>query len=89
MGAIFPQPGQEFGLSSPAPRAAAITPSDTDNLAQYARALYVGVGGDVKVTTLGGDTVTFTAVSGGGVLPICVRKVFSTGTTATNILALW
>lgn len=51
--------------------------------------LYVGVAGDVKVTTAGGDDVTFTGILAGSFIPVQVLKVFATGTTSTNILALW
>lgn len=53
--------------------------------------LYVGGAGNVKVTTVGQDVVTFTAVPVGTVLPVQVVKVHSaaSGTTATLINALW
>ena len=53
--------------------------------------LYVGGAGNVKVTTIGQDIVTFTAVPVGTVLPVQVIKVHSSasGTTATLINALW
>jgi len=53
--------------------------------------LYVGGAGNVKVTTIGQDVVTFTAVPVGTVLPVQVVKVHSSasGTTATLINALW
>ena len=51
--------------------------------------LYVGVAGDVKVTTAGGDDVTFTGILAGSFIPVQVVKVFATGTTSTNIVALW
>lgn len=53
--------------------------------------LYVGGAGNVKVTTIGEDIVTFTAVPVGTVLPVQVIKVHSSGsgTTATLINALW
>jgi len=51
--------------------------------------LYVGVGGNVKVTTSGGDTVSFYNLNNGQFVPVQVSKVFSTGTTATNLIALW
>ena len=67
---------------------AAVTPSDSVPLATPARALYIGVSGDVKVTMLDGSTPTFKSVPVGK-LEIQVTSVFATGTTATNIIALW
>jgi hypothetical protein len=51
--------------------------------------LYIGGAGNVKVTTIGGDVITFTATPVGSVLPVQVIKVHATGTTATLINALW
>jgi hypothetical protein len=36
-----------------------------------------------------GNSLTLTGVTAGSVLPLRVTKVKSTGTTATNIAALW
>ena len=44
---------------------------------------------NLKVLTVGGDEVTFTAVPVGTFVPVQVLRVFATGTTATNIVALW
>lgn len=49
-------------------------------------ALYVGTAGDVKVDMVGGGTVTFVGVSGW--MPILVKKVYNTGTDASDIVAL-
>lgn len=53
--------------------------------------LYVGGAGNVRVTTIGQDILTFTAVPVGTILPVQVVKVHSvgSGTTATLINALW
>jgi hypothetical protein len=67
---------------------AAVTPNDSTDLTALARAIYVGGTGAVKVTMVNGDTPTFTGVQAGSILPIAVRRVWSTGTTATSILAL-
>ncbi len=81
-----------------AERAAAVTPSDTVNIPCVSTAdgkgnngcvLYVGVAGDLKVQTVGGDDVVFTGVLAGSFIPVQVLRVFATGTTATNIVALW
>jgi hypothetical protein len=51
--------------------------------------LYIGTGGNLTVLTVSGQTVLFSNVLGGTFLPVQVLKVFSTGTTASNIVALW
>lgn len=78
--------------STPARRAVAVTPHDDNDLGTYAKALFVGVGGDVVAIPVGnGDNepVTFKNCAAGSVLPVMVRRVKSTSTTATNILALY
>jgi len=76
-------------------RAAAVTPSDTVNIPSVSGGdnngcvLYVGGAGNLKVKTVGGDEVTFVGINTGTFLPVQVVRVFSTGTSATNILALW
>jgi len=77
------------GLSSPADHAAVVTPSDSTDLPNFCRGLYVGVTGNVAVVTTGGSTVTFYALNAGCVLPVRVARVLATGTTATNLVALW
>jgi hypothetical protein len=77
-------------------RAAAVTPSNTVNIPSISGptdarpcVLYVGTGGTLKVLTEGGDEVTFTNIQDGSFFPVNVIKVFSTGTSATNIIAIW
>lgn len=73
----------------PARSAVAVTPDDTTNLAVAARALYIGVAGDVSVEMVeDGSAIVFKAVPV-GILPIMVTRVNSTGTAATNIVALF
>jgi len=50
--------------------------------------LYIGTTGNLKVLTAGDDIVTYTAVAV-GFFPVHVKKVFSTGTAASNIIANW
>lgn len=76
-------------LDSPGSRASAVTPNDSADLSDTARYLWIGVAGDVKVDTAGGDTVTFKGCAAGSVLPVRVRRVHATGTTATDIVACW
>lgn len=76
-------------------RAASVTPSDTANIPSVSGGtnngclLYIGGAGNVKVETVGGDEVTFVGINTGTFLPVQVVKVFATGTSATNVLALW
>lgn len=69
-------------------KAIAVTKSDSTVL-ETTRGLYVGGGGDVAVVMADDETVTFSAVPTGSVLPVQVKKVMSTNTTATLILALY
>lgn len=83
---------------SPAGSAFAVTPSDTANLPNNnpaqgltCRGLYVGVSGDVAVTPAGnadGTSVVFKAAPV-GFLPVACKRVWATGTAATNIVALY
>lgn len=65
-----------------------VTPSDTVNLSQVGQ-LYIGTGGDVKIKTEKGTDLTFSNVADGTFLPIAVLRVFSTDTTASNIILLY
>lgn len=75
--------------AAPAANAAAVTPHNTDELTHVTRGIYVGGTGNLKVTTLGGQETTFTAVPVGTFLPVRAKIIWSTGTTATSIVALW
>jgi hypothetical protein len=70
-------------------RAVAVSPSDTDhqNFGFTQKALYIGTTGHVKITTPNGDTVVFNSVPV-GMLYVTVDRVWSNGTTASNIVAL-
>jgi hypothetical protein len=65
-----------------------VTPSDTVNLASPS-VIYVGVGGNVQVTTAQGDQVIFTGLIAGQVIPVQVIRVWATSTTATTMLAIY
>ena len=66
---------------------AAVTKRDITILTNV-RALDVGGAGDVALTFVDGSTATLVGVLAGTILPVQVTKVMSTGTTATNIVAL-
>ena len=68
--------------------AAAITPSNTVNLANPT-VVYIGTTGNIRVLTAQGDDVTFNNVPAGAVLPVQVIRVFATNTTATNLVGIY
>ncbi len=73
-------------LLSPASHAAAVTPSDTVALPTASKRLWIGGAGTVRVLTVGGSTVSYTAPAG-AYLQVRIAQVFATGTTATLIVA--
>lgn len=88
----------ETDITGPAANAAAVTPSDSVELADHARSLYVGTGGNLVVTMVGGQEGVFYNVPTGTPLPIRVKAIRSTSltagsptvtTTASQIVALW
>lgn len=81
--------GQAYTLESPSQEIIAITPNDSTDLAVFTRAIYVGVAGNISVIPLASSTpVTFVGVQAGQLLPIRVRRVRATGTTASSIVGL-
>tara|TARA_R110000796_G_scaffold168337_1_gene285268 strand:- start:5255 stop:5512 length:258 start_codon:yes stop_codon:yes gene_type:complete len=76
-------------------RAAIVAPSDTNQIPSVTGgtnngcALYIGLPGNIRVKTVGGDDVTFTGVYAGQFFPVNVLQVYNTGTTAGEIVALW
>ena len=77
-------------VSCPARKAAAVTPHDTNALADVPKALYVGAAGNVACRLIDDSAdVTFVGVPAGAILPIRVSHVRSTSTTATSIVALY
>lgn len=70
--------------------AVAVTPNDSTDLTNYAKALYIGVTGDVTIIpkkNADGAPILFKAHPV-GYLPVETRRVMATGTAATNIVAL-
>jgi hypothetical protein len=76
----------------------AITPSDATEFApretadggvSRPRALWIGVGGNLAISDAAGRSATFKNVGSGTLLPVQPSKVLATGTTATDIVALY
>jgi fructose-1,6-bisphosphatase/sedoheptulose 1,7-bisphosphatase-like protein len=75
----------------PATRAFAISANESANTDHTTRAVYVGVTGNLVVELsdmVSGNTVTFTAVPAGTILPIRVRKM-RTSSTANSVIGLY
>lgn len=72
-------------VTRPLTRCELATGSDSTDLSFVTRAIHVGVAGNIKFTTVGGDTVTaaFTA----GWHPIRLTRVWTTSLTATGVAA--
>lgn len=51
--------------------------------------LYVGNTGNLRVLTTSNADLTFVGIPAGSFVPVQVKRVFSTDTTATDIIALW
>ena len=68
--------------------ALAVTPSDGSDLSgEPYFAVWVGTGGDLKVDMASGTgTVTLSNCASGQLIPIMVERIYSTGTTASNII---
>ena len=76
-------------VTRPAENAVSVTTNDSTDLATDARGVYVGVGGDLKVTLVGGTTVTFANLAAGVIHPIQARRIWATGTDAADILGIY
>lgn len=82
----FPYPPS---LTSPITRGAAVTPDNDNDLATPSRALWVGTGGNISLI-LADDSaaITLTNIPDGTLLPVRAKRIRSTSTTASGIVAL-
>jgi hypothetical protein len=69
--------------------AATVTPSDTVDLDYTARSLYIGTTGDLAVTlrNMAAGTKIIYKNMPVGFAPVSVSRVWTTGTSASNIIA--
>lgn len=75
--------------AAPARRAAAVTPNDAADLPQVAKALYLGGGGDLAIVPADGPGTVVLKDHAPGYVPIQVRRVLATATTAADVVALF
>jgi len=87
MSQIIPETTRGVAINLQPINATAVTKSDSTVLPPST--VYVGGAGDVAVTTVAGDVVTFSAMAAGTILPVLVTKVMSTNTTATLLVNMY
>lgn len=81
---------KDTNILAPALDYVAITPHDSTDFDGFVtRGIYVGGAGDVVAVRYDGTAVTFSSAAAGSILPIRARRVNSTSTTATNLVALY
>tara|TARA_R110001599_G_scaffold347011_1_gene572880 strand:+ start:23044 stop:23310 length:267 start_codon:yes stop_codon:yes gene_type:complete len=70
--------------------AEAITTNDAADVSDIEFKIYVGTGGDLKVDTTDGQTITLKNIASGTYIDwIEIRKIYRTGTTARDIVAIY
>ncbi|MGB5558569.1 MAG: hypothetical protein WBN04_11220 [Paracoccaceae bacterium] len=84
---INPFENRTSSLSGPATDILPVTPNDGADLSEVAIALYVETGGTLSVITARGGARNLT-VADKSILPVGVRKVNATGTSAAGIHAM-
>jgi hypothetical protein len=68
--------------------AVAVTPNDSADLDRHTRGIYIGTAGTIRVTHVEDTSPTnYPITIGGSVYPWAVKRIHSTGTTATDIIA--
>ncbi|UXR93892.1 spike base protein, RCAP_Rcc01079 family [Agrobacterium tumefaciens] len=82
-----------FEKIQPAGFAWSVTPSDGNELVKKTRAVFIGGDGNLSCEMFDPATnklavVPFNGLVAGSILPIETKRILSTGTTATNIVAL-
>jgi hypothetical protein len=75
-------------LTAPARDGFAITPNDAADITAVTRAVYVGGPGNLAIVLQSGATVTLSNVASGSLLPLRIKRLLATGTTATSIVGL-
>ncbi|ODP39258.1 spike base protein, RCAP_Rcc01079 family [Sphingomonas turrisvirgatae] len=80
----------EERVTYPSRRVAAVTPHDSNALADVPKALYVGTGGNIALRAIDDSAdVTFNNVPNGTILAVRASHVRATGTTASGIIGFY
>jgi hypothetical protein len=95
---LFSSVGSEVGAQAkpqltstePISSAATITPNNGTTFTTRCRAVFVGGAGNLTVDVAdGGTNLAFNGLTAGTILPVRVKRVYATGTTATSLLCLY
>lgn len=82
-----PFQNRALSISGPATDISPVVPDDVADLSEIAIAIYVEGGGAISFTTVSGQSRSV-QVTDYSLLPVGVKRVNATGTTATGIHAL-
>ncbi|WP_332699074.1 spike base protein, RCAP_Rcc01079 family [Devosia sp.] len=77
-----------IGLDSPATHGFHVSPNDAVDLPDVTRAIYVGGSGALEATLVSGADISLAGIAAGTILPLRIRRIKATGTTATFIVGL-
>lgn len=78
---------QTDALFAPSRNPTAIVPSDTIDLPDTPKGIYVGTGGDVRLQGVGSSaSVTYKNLPNASYIAVRAQRVFATGTTATDLI---
>ena len=70
--------------------AESVRKSDSADLSLNGANLFIGTGGVLKIDTADGDTITLKNIASGTYIDfVKVKKVYSKGTTASDIVAIY
>lgn len=88
---VNPFENKGAGATVPAIHVMDVTPNNNcnDQFAQPNRGIWVGASGNLRVQTYGGETLTIVGIQSGTLLPLVVKCIYSTSTTATSIQIWW
>lgn len=75
-------------LEAPASHGFDVTPNDSADLVEISRAIYVGTGGAISLVLSSGAALNLANVANGSILPLRVKAIKATGTSASDIVGL-
>ena len=81
--------GYANSLTTPAVGHEDIIPSDTEDLKQVTKQLFIGASGDLRIMALDGTIATYSGLPGGSILNLRVKRVLATGTRADFLVAMY